>query len=420
MSTLASATAVDPLAQLPPPNQRRIALQVTPAAERAIRSGHPWLFAKAIRQQSFAGQAGDLAVIFDQKRRFLAIGLYDPSSPIRVRILQAGQSAPIDAAWLQQKLHTAVGQRETLPGQQTTGYRLVHGENDGLPGLIIDRYDDTAVIKLYSAAWLPYLPWIAAGLTAVVPCTRLVLRLNRALQQEPARLHGLQNGHILQGPPLTGHETFLENGLRFAVDVQHGQKTGFFLDQRDNRAYVGQLAEGKRVLNLFAYSGGFSLYAARGGARSVLSVDMSQPALATAVHNFSLNQTITAVARCQHQTLAGDIFRLLPQMQQANEQYDLVVVDPPAFAKKREEVDGALNAYGRLVRLALAVLAPGGILVMASCSSQVAADPFFQLVHQNGAKVGRPLREIKRTGHAIDHPIGFAEGAYLKCLFAQA
>ncbi|MCP4358601.1 MAG: DUF4277 domain-containing protein, partial [Chloroflexi bacterium] len=365
------------------------------------------------------GRAGDIIVIFDRKNRFLAVGLYDAQGPIRVRILHVGDPVTIDGIWLRAQLAAAAARRTPLLQTNSTGYRLVHGENDGLPGLVIDRYGETAVIKLYTTAWLPYLGDVLAGLMGATAVSRTVLRLSRSLQQHPEELYGLTDGQLLAGEPTKEPECFLENGLIFEVDVIQGQKTGFFLDQRDNRARVEKMATGKRVLNLFAYTGGFSLYAARGGARQVISLDRSQPALAAAVRNFKLNQADARVAACEHEILLGDAFQSLSRMAQSGQSFDMVIIDPPSFAKKQTEVERALWAYGRLVRLGLEVLAPNGILVMASCSSRVDADTFFQTVHQVARRGGRPLQEIERTGHALDHPITFREGAYLKCLFAS-
>ena len=388
-------------------------MRVTAVAERAIRNGHPWLFESGIESVSFNGRSGDLAVIFDRKRRFVAVGLYDPDSPIRVRILQQGQAAAIDTAWFEQKIVAAAAIRGELLATGTTGYRLVHGENDGLPGLVVDRYGDTVVMKLYTAAWLPHLQDVVRVVTAVAHPQRIVLRLNRVLQKQA--LYGLSDGLVLVGEPLNGDVQFYENGLLFATDVVQGQKTGFFLDQRDNRARVEQLVQGKAVLNLFAYTGGFSVYAARGGAWQVVSVDLSEPALATAVHNFALNQMAVP-----HEIIVGDAFRVMVALAEKGRQFDLVIIDPPSFAKKQSEVTGALRAYGRLVRLGLSVLGSGGTLVVASCSSRVEAATFFDLVHKTAREMGRPLREIERTGHPLDHPIGFKEGTYLKCLYAIA
>ena len=413
------------LATLPNPSEKRIALRVSPAAERAIRRGHPWLFEKAIRQQSHNGRSGDLAVVFDRKRRFLAIGLYDPASPIRVRILAQGQPTRIDADWFLARLETAVALRRPLLQSNTTGYRLVHGENDGLSGLVIDRYDSTYVLKLYSTAWVPHLPSLLRGLMKIVEPKCMVLRLSRFVQRQTDDLYGLEEGQLLLGKQLPRRQLkrgvhFLENGLTFEVDVVQGQKTGFFLDQRDNRARVEKLAAGKRVLNVFAYTGGFSLYAARGGAKEIVSLDISQPALANAMRNFKLNQTNAAVAAAEHELLVGDAFRSMKQLIANGRRFEMVIIDPPAFAKQQDEVERALSAYGRLVRLGLRLLKPKGILVMASCSSRVGTELFFKTVHDAAVGAGRPLQEIERTGHALDHPRTFPEGAYLKCLFAIA
>lgn len=410
-----------PFTHLPKAAERRLALHITRDAERHVRNGHPWLFADSIVRQSHDGNPGDLAILFDQKRRFLAVGLYDPSSPIRVRILQQGRPATIDQPWFEERLTTAAALRAPLQQSvQTTGYRLVYGENDGLPGLVIDRYDTTLVIKIYSAAWVPHLAALCMALQPVQPAERLVLRMSRNVATEVEPSYGLTDGMILAGAPLVGPVIFLENGLRFEADPIHGQKTGFFLDQRENRAAVEALAKGKRVLNVFAYNGGFSLYAARGGATEVSSLDLSQPALEAALRNFALNQDDANVVAAEHKVLAGDAFVLLQQLADRGERYDLVIIDPPAFAKRQSEVEGALRAYARLTSLGLGVLKRGGTIVLASCSSRVTAEAFVDNAKQAAAQSGRPLQPFRQTAHALDHPVGFAEGAYLKCLYATA
>lgn len=404
--------------RLPQPAARSIAVRLHAAAERAIRDGHPWVFESAISEQSHAGSAGDIAVIFDRKKHFLAAGLLDPASPIRIRILQAGSPARIDAAFFQARLQASADLRAPLVAAGNTGYRLVYGEADGLPGLVVDRYGDTLVMKLYTAAWFAHLPALLAGLDAIQPAGSIVLRLNRGLQLSQG--FGLTDGMALRGQT-SGEVTFIENGLRFAADVVHGHKTGFFFDQRENRSRVRDLAQGCRVLDVFAYSGGFSVYAAAGGATEVTSLDVSLPALETAQANMRLNQHLPAVAACRHQILAADAFDALRQMGAAGRRFDLVVVDPPSFAKKQDEVEGALAAYRRLATLALPLVERGGVLVMASCSSRIAPDSFFECVQQSAQRGGFRLQEIGRSGHALDHPArtAFPEGNYLKCLFSR-
>lgn len=410
---------------IPAPSEKRIAVHVNPAAERALREGHPWLFEGAIQKQSHDGRPGELAVVFDRKNRFLAVGLYDPHSPIRVRVLQANQPAKIDGGWLAAKLKQAADLRRSLLADgRTNAYRLVHGENDGLPGLVIDRYGASYVLSLDTAAWIPYLPLLLPLVKQLTGGERFVLRLSRSVERQKNHLYGLREGQVLEGAALEGPVEFMENGLRFTADLVQGQKTGFFLDQRENRARVEALAANdrslKRVLNVFAYTGGFSLYAARGGAAHVTSVDLSHPALEAAEMHFKMNQNSPTVAQTRHEPIVGDAFEVLGLLAESGKQYDMVVIDPPSFARRKGEEAGALGAYSRLVKLGLAVLRPNGTLVMSSCSSRITAADFFDRVLHSAAQVGRPLSEIDRSGHPLDHPVGFPEGAYLKCLFARA
>ncbi len=342
-----------------------------------------------------------------------------PRLRIRVRILQSRTPAAINADWFRNKLVSATRLRASLEGQDTTGYRLVHGENDGLPGLVLDRYADTLVLKLYTPAWIPHLKEFCDALAQVSPASHLILRLSNSLQKQTELLHGLNDGMTLslQTPPSL--ILFRENGLIFESDPVHGQKTGFFLDQRDNRAQVEKLSKDKSVLNVFAYTGGFSVYAARGGARQVISVDISAPAIEAALRNMDYNRELPAVASASHETITDDAFEVLARMGAQNRLFDLVIIDPPMFAQSEKQSAGALSAYRKLTRLGLGVLRQGGTLVQASCSSRVSADAFFASIHQSATEAKRELTEIRRTGHALDHPIGFAEGAYLKCLFAS-
>ena len=261
---------INSLSELPSPSAKRIALRIIPPAERALRQGHPWIFDQSITDISHAGAPGELAVIFDKERRFQAIGLYDPTSSIRVRILQVRHPATINADWFQEKIQAAARARASLKRNDTDGYRVINGENDGLPGLILDRYADTLVLKLYTPAWIPHLKDFCDALAKASFAKHLILRLNRSTNAQTKLLYGLSDGMALtlQMPPSL--ILFKENGIIFEADPINGQKTGFFLDQRDNRARVEKLSKGKSVLNVFSYTGGFSVYAARGGAKEVV------------------------------------------------------------------------------------------------------------------------------------------------------
>lgn len=401
------------LQDVPRPAGRRVALQLAPRGERAVKSGHPWVFADSVKRQSHEGGAGDMAVVYDGRDRFLAVGLYDPTGPIRVRVLASGEPTAVDTAFFETRLVAALQRRVGLEEQGSNGYRLVHGENDGMSGLVIDRYAEIYVIKIYSAAWLPWLAMVEEALRRVCQPTNVVVRLARTVQQQET--WGLKDGSALYPERIETPVLFRENGLHFGADPFRGHKTGFFLDQRDNRRRVEGLSRGRNVLNVFSYSGGFSLYAARGGARSVLSLDSSRPALQAAEANFALNPELSAA----HETLCGDAFAVMGELAQSGRRFGVVVVDPPAFAKRAAEVPRALKAYARLTRLALGLLEKGGDLVMASCSSRVEADAFFEVVQQTAIVAGRPLTAIEKTFNAVDHPVGFAEGAYLKCLYAR-
>jgi 23S rRNA (cytosine1962-C5)-methyltransferase len=359
-------------------------------------------------------------VVFDAKRRFVAIGLYDPFSHIRMRALRTSKPGPIDKAFFAGRIAQALARRLPLLQSDTNGYRMLHGESDGMPGLVVDRYGETAVVKLYTHAWLPHLCSCLDSLLQQQPLERIVLRLSRGMQQHPEALHGLQDGEILYGEPLTKTVTCRENGLIFEVDPIHGQKTGFFLDQRDNRAQVETLAGGKTVLNVFSYTGGFSLAAARGGAVEVTSLDQSGPALQASIRNFALNNHVPTIAAAKHRTIEADAFKAMAELIRQQKRYDLVIIDPPAFAVRRAQVKDALNAYARLAQLGVSLLSPGGDIVLASCSNPVSPEDFRQTVCTAAAAAGRPLQQIRETSHPLDHPLDFAGSRYLKCLFAKA
>ncbi len=399
----------------------RLRLRITATAETIVRSGHPWLFADSIHEANRAGHTGELAVIYDRKDKFLAIGLFDADSPIRVRILYAGKPQTIDAAWWKAHLEKSLALRQSLFDAQTTGYRLIHGESDGWPGLVLDRYDTTLVLKLYTAAWLPRLEEILALFQEQISCEHIVLRLSRNIQKLAERRPPAgPDGHIVfphravreAGAPVI----FVENGIRFEADVVRGQKTGFFLDQRENRREVELLAQGRHMLNAFSFSGGFSLFAARGGASSVTDLDISMHALESAKHNFALNQNFPAVAACHHETVQADVFEWI---EKASTKFDLIVLDPPSLAKRAAEREGAIHAYERLNSLGITRLSSDGILVAGSCSAHVSALEFFNAVRRAATKSGRKFSELKTVLHPPDHPAGFKEAEYLKAIYLK-
>ncbi|MEM6821830.1 MAG: class I SAM-dependent methyltransferase, partial [Verrucomicrobiota bacterium] len=256
-------------------SSKTLRIRLNRASEGHIRKGHPWVYDQSIREQNREGLCGEYAVIYDRNNRFLAIGLYDPSSPIRIRILHSGKPQQLDEAWWNQRLSETVQRRTQVYDEATNGIRWIYGENDGWPGLVLDEYAKHLVIKIYSAAWLVHIDALVQQFVQHFKPKCIILRTSRLLQDDADIKHFPKDGQILYGTLTENPVTFLESSIRFKADLIQGQKTGFFLDQRENRRHVEQLSKGKSVLNLFSFSGGFSLYAARGGAKSVTSVDIS-------------------------------------------------------------------------------------------------------------------------------------------------
>lgn len=399
------------------PKHDIVRIRLRPAAEKAVRSGHPWVFADSIKSEHRTGGIGDVAIIYDRNDKFLAAGLYDPESPIRVRVVHVGKPQNIDRAFWADAIAKAIARRRELFDNQTNGYRVLNGESEGFPGMVIDRYADALVVKIYTSAWLPRLAMIKELLAEQTPDSAMVLRMARNLQSLAARDYDLKDGMVIAGENVADTIVFQENGIRFNSDVIKGQKTGFFLDQRDNRAVVGSLASGRSVLNCFSFSGGFSLYAARDGASAVTDLDISAHALTSAKANFELNQHHETIAACPHHTVQANAFDWLNEAD--NRKFDLIVLDPPSLAKKESDRTNALTGYRQLNAAGIRRLSPNGILVSASCSGHVRSDEFHQCVLDAARKSGRQFKEINRTGHAPDHPATFREAEYLKCIYLQ-
>ena len=396
----------------------RLAVRVRRKAIPFIRAGHPYLYEDSIEKISGGGRAGDVAVLFDSDRRFLGAGLYDPDSPVRVKIFSHSRELPpVGPELFARSAAEAAALREGKIPPDTDAWRLVNGDSDAFPGMVADKYANALVCKFYSAALLPWAGALTGTVARSVPgIDSLVVRLSRELQRLPDR-SGAEDGMIFSpDPDWDGIVRFRENGIVFEADLVRGQKTGFFLDQRENRMRAMKLAAGRDVLNVFSYSGGFSLYAAKGGARSVTSVDLDPHAIAQCARNFGLNPSIASVP---HEGITGDAFKTFAELRARNRLFDMVVVDPPSFAKSASETPGALASYARLAKAAVKVIRPHGILVFASCSSRVDAETFFRTVCGAAAEAGRPLKISDRTFHAPDHPAKIAEAHYLKCLYAE-
>ncbi len=403
-------------------------MRLGPAAESAVRQGHPWVYTDRIKEQNRAGNAGELAVIYDRQDRFLALGLYDPDSAIGLRILHVGKPVTVTPDWWRERLRASRERRRGLFDDQTTGYRWIHGENDGWPGLVLDRYEQTVVLKLYSTVWLSRLTELVPMLFAEFHPDRLILRLSRNIQEAAAKA-GLGDGFEAVAPgPEAGDVRFVtatadpvivfqESGLRFEAEVVRGQKTGFYLDQRENRRRVETYAAGRDVLNAFSFSGGFSLYAARGGARSLTDLDISAHALASAKRNVALNLDQARITGCRHESVQADCFDWLATG--PRREFDLIILDPPSLARREHERAGAIQAYGKLAASGIGRLRPGGILLSASCSAHVTEGEFFGVVRDTARRSGRHHSELCTTRHAPDHPATFPEAWYLKAIYLQ-
>lgn len=386
-----------------------LAVKLTAVGERSLRSGHPWIFSESIEKINKEGLSGDVAIIFSHtKNKVIGVGLYDPDSPIRIKMMHYGGGATLDENFFAEKIAKAYALRSELFETRTNSYRLLFGENDGFPGLIADIYAEVLVIKLYSTIWIPYLETILTQLIEISECDCVILRLSRNLQA--IKNHGLEDGSVIHGVLKSEDVEFVEHGVQFSANVIKGHKTGYFLDHRDNRKRVGKLANGKTVLDVFSYSGGFSVHALVGGAKEVTSIDISKQALESASVNANLN-----VFEGKHMTISGNAFDVMKDMILLKRRFDMVVIDPPSFAKSKKEIEMAAKKYTELAKLGAQLTATNGYLVLASCSSRITADLFFDIIEKTLSEQPRSFSLVTKTGHDIDHPATFKEGSYLKC-----
>lgn len=391
-------------------------LILKPGKERSLKRRHPWIFAGSLARIEGRVHPGDTVEVFSDDGLSLGRAAYSPESQIRARMWNFDATSPVDHAFFKRTIAAAVARRAAHPmlaDQQ--GLRLIHGESDGLPGVIADRYRDTIVLQLTSAGADRWREAIVAGLLAATGCSNIY-------ERSDSEVRG-REGLSAQVGVLAGREpdpdlAIEEYGVRLGVDAVAGHKTGFYLDQRENRRLTRDLAKGRSVLNCFCYTGGFSLQALSGGASEVLSIDSSGPALASARHNLERNPQLDA-ARAEWRE--ADVFKALRELKEENRRFDLIVLDPPKFAPSAAHAQRAARAYKDINMFGFRLLNPGGILMTYSCSGGIGLELFQSIVAGAAADAGRDARILHRLAAAADHPIGlaFPEGEYLKGLVCE-
>lgn len=383
--------------------------------EKSLLRRHPWVFSGAIARVEGSPEAGDTVRVVAADGRALAVAAYNPQSSISARAWTWDGDAVIDAAFFQARIAAALRMREALAiGGPETGVRLVHGESDGLPGLIVDRYADVLVTQISSAGCDRWRDAIAAALQQLTGARAIYERSDADVLE----LEGLPpRTGLVRGTLASTAVDIREGDIRFKVDVEHGHKTGFYLDQRDNRARVGRLAAGKDVLNCFCYTGGFTLHALAGAAKSVMSVDSSADALAQAQAQLRLNAL--PEERCEW--VDADVFQLLRKLRDQGRQFDLIVLDPPKFAPTAASAERAARGYKDINLLGFKLLRPGGMLATFSCSGGVSADLFRKIVAGAALDAGVDAQLLEQFHAAADHPVSlaFPEGEYLKGLLCR-
>ncbi|MFA5185714.1 MAG: class I SAM-dependent rRNA methyltransferase [Patescibacteria group bacterium] len=382
-----------------------------PGRDVPIRAGHPWVFSEAIKHDA-KGDTGMLVKVQSAQGESLGIGTWNGNTSIRVRLLARDAEEMIDADFFSKRFKKLNDWKKAALPSKTDGYRVVHAEADGLPGLIVDRFADVFVFQLHTAGMELLREEIVAALKktfkpmAIVERSDLDVRKIEGLRDQPSGIIFGEVEHVVG---------FQEAGIKFVADVLHGQKTGFFLDQREARLTVGKQAKGRSVLNLFGYTGAFSVHAALGGADFVNTVDVSRAALELAQKNFALNG-LDPEDEEKYQFVEADVFDLLDDPKLQEDGYDLIICDPPALAKSEKHLPQAIRAYTELNTKCLAALEPGGILVTSSCSGRVTPEDFRSLLRIAAGRAGKDVRVLDWISQPVDHAerLAFPEGRYLK------
>ena len=372
----------------------------------ALAAGHPWVYRSHVAPMPVLTDGSWVRLRCGD---WSAFGIWDNEGPIALRIFSEQQP---DQEWFVERVRSAWALRRPL-FETCTAYRWLFGEGDGLPGLTVDRYGDYAVVMAYSRGVATLVPMLVQALRECDPSLQGILGRGRPLDDEQDFVvQTSQRTTLLWGQPVPTELVIIEDGLRFAVDLQLGQKTGLFLDQRENRRFIEQISDGCRVLNMFAYTGGFSLYALRGGAREVVSVDIGKGLAQAAEHNIRLSGLNSA----RHSFLTEDAFAVLERFAETGRQFDLVILDPPSFVRRKQSRHAALRSYTRLNALGMRCVVPGGLLASASCTSQVGPEVFREMLGAAAVVAGRRMQIIHEAGQPRDHPVPaqFLEGRYLK------
>ena len=380
--------------------------------EKSLKRRHPWIFSGAVEKVNGTPAVGDTVDVLDGTKKLLARAAYSPKSQIRARVWSFDLAEAVDAGFFRNRVQQAVALREALPAaKHANALRLVHGESDGLPGLVVDRYADVLVAQFLAAGVERWRDSILDALMEFTGCAAIFERSDA----EVRKLEGLEpRVGFARGNRNAARCPIIEYGLNFRVDVEQGQKTGFFLDQRENRQRVRSLVAGRDVLDGFCYTGGFSIAALAGGAKRVTAIESSAAALEVARENLAANPLDASRIEFQQ----GDVFEKLRRLRDQNAKFDLVVLDPPKFAPTAAQVKKAARAYKDINLWALKLLAPGGLLATFSCSGAVSAELFQSIVAGAALDAGADAKIIERFTAAADHPVAleFPEGEYLKGL----
>lgn len=392
-----------------------------PGREKSVNQHHPWIFSGAIEKVKSNPAAGDVVTVVDYQANFLAYGYFNPNSQISIRLLEWDEKIQIDDNWWQSKLKKAIEYRKQFViTPNCNAYRLVFAEADMLPGLIVDQYDDFIVLQALTAGIDKVKTVIANQLNELLHPAGIYERSD----METRTLEGLEqvNG-ILTGKSPSEHIKITENGYQFLIDIKQGQKTGFYLDQRNNRKIVAEYAKNRDILDCFSYTGGFAVYSTVAGAKSVTRIDSSQSSLnlGTENLNLNLNLSLNPQSKSSCSAICDDVFMALRKYRDSGKKFDMIILDPPKFAQTQARVEKAMRGYKDINLLAIKLLRPGGILATFSCSGGLEMKQFKNVISWASIDAGRETQILQQLSQSLDHPIraAFPESEYLKGLICQ-